>query len=147
MNKKIIALLVIVAIAILGLLMYVSHENSVIENSVTLNVSSEGPIPLQDIVKEIKSNDYFEGYDNETVEWMESLGNKYVFVSEDEYVIMNKWDADKIPSIYACDVMLYEIFSCNLLEKHSLGAGDNFKDVLLVNKVKYIREEAIYFDV
>ena len=78
---------------------------------------------------------------------MESLGNKYVFSSSDEFVIMDRADANKIPSIYACDVSFYEIFSCNVMEKHSLGSGENFKDVYYVKKVKYIGEDAIYYDV
>ena len=100
-------------------------SNPSIKN-VTLNVSSEGPID---------------------VKWMESLGNKYVFVSQDAFVVMDKSDSDKIPSIYACDVMFNEIFSCDILENHTLGNVKYPKDVLYVENVKYIREEAIYFEV
>ena len=78
---------------------------------------------------------------------MESLGNKYVYSSGDEYVIMDKWDADKIPSAYVCDAYFCEIFSCNVLENHSLGNVKYPKDVLLVNNVEYISEEVHYFDV
>ena len=101
-------------------------SNAIIHNA-TLNVSSEGPI--------------------ETVKWMESLGNKYVFVSQDAFVVMDKSDSDKIPSIYACDVMFNEIFSCDILENHTLGNVKYPKDVLYVENVKYIREEAFYFEV
>ena len=117
-----------------------------IEN-VTLNVSSEGPIELSKILEDIKTADYYKGYDNGTVKWMESLGNKYVFVSEDAFVVMDKSDSDKIPSIYACDVMFNEIFSCDILENHTLGNVKYPKDVLYVKNVKYIREEAFYFEV
>lgn len=147
MDKKIIVLLVIAAIAILGLLVSIENDSLDDGNKTTLNVSSEGPIELETIIEDIKTKEYYQGYDNETVKWMESLGNKYVFVSEDKIVIMNKRDAEKIPSIYACDVILTEIFDCNVVEEHSLGSGDNFKDVLLVKNVEYIREEAFYFDV
>ena len=148
MNKKILVIFIIIIVAVLGLfLMYLIDEHPDSGDRVTLNVSSEGPIELSRIVNDIKTNDYFKGYDNETVKWMESLGNKYVFVSSDEIVIMDKHDANKIPSVYACDVSFYEIFSCDLIEKHSLGSGENFKDVLLVKNVKYIREEAHYYDV
>ena len=147
MNKKIIVLLIVVAIAILGLLLYLDSDYSSSGEKTTLNVSSEGPIGLKALIKDIKTNDFYTGYDNETVKWMESLGNKYVFVSGDYYVIMNKLDADKIPSIFATDVDFTEIFECNVLEMHSLGSGDNFRDVLLVDHVKYKGENAHYYDV
>lgn len=121
-------------------------SNAIIHNA-TLNVSSEGPIELSKIIDDIKTADYYKGYDNETVKWMESLGNKYVFVSEDAFVVMDKSDSDKIPSIYACDVMFYEIFSCDILENHTLGNVKYPKDVLYVDNVEYIREDAVYFDV
>ncbi len=120
--------------------------NAIIHNA-TLNVSSEGPIELSKIIDDIKTADYYKGYDNETVKWMESLGNKYVFVSEDAFVVMDKSDSDKIPSIYACDVIFNEIFSCDILENHTLGNVKYPKDVLYVENVKYIREEAFYFEV
>ena len=84
---------------------------------------------------------------NVAVKWMESLGDKYVFLSEDYYVIMDKDDADKIPSVFACDVNFYEIFSCEVLESHSFGNIEYPRDVLYVKNVNYIREEAFYFDV
>ena len=121
-------------------------SNAIIHNA-TLNVSSEGPIELSKIIDDIKTADYYKGYDNETVKWMESLGNKYVFVSEDAFVVMDKSDSDKIPSIYACDVIFNEIFSCDILENHTLGNVEYPKDVLYVENVKYIREEAFYFEV
>ena len=120
--------------------------NAIIHNA-TLNVSSEGPIGLSKILTDIKTADYYKGYDNETVKWMESLGNKYVFVSEDAFVVMDKSDSDKIPSIYACDVIFNEIFSCDILENHTLGNVKYPKDVLYVENVKYIREEAFYLEV
>lgn len=124
----------------------IGTANVAVEDA-TLNVSSEGPMELSEIIQDIKTGDYYKGYDNETVKWMESLGNKYVFSSEDAFVVMDKWDADKIPSIYACDVSLYEIFSCDILESRSLGNVKYPRDVLYVRNVKYLREEAVYYDV
>ena len=148
MNKNLIIVFIVFIVAILGLsLIYVNENSSGSGNETTFNVSSEGPIELQKVVNEIKTEKYYKGYDNETVKWMESLGNKYVFFSSDEFVIMDRIDANKIPSIYACDVSFYEIFSSNVMEKHSLGSGENFKDVYYVKNVKYIGEDAIYYDV
>ena len=149
MNKKIIIGLIIIAIAIITFLAYVSDENIDISNQgkIRLNVSSEGPVSLSKLVREIETKEYFKGYDNGTVEWMKSLNNKYVFFSSDEYVIMNKWDADKIPSAYVCDASFYEIFEADLIENHSLGSGGNLKDVLYVRNVEFIRQDVVYYEV
>ena len=148
MNKNLIIVFIVFILAVLGLsLIFVCDNSSNSGNETTFNVSSEGPINLEDLINDIKTDEYFKGYDNETVEWMESLGPKYVFFSADEFVIMDIADADEIPSVYACDVDFYEIFSCNVIEKHSLGSGENFKDVYYVKNVKYIGEDAFYYDV
>lgn len=151
MNDKFIISIVVVLLLILGVVVGYALENSEGissgANGTILNVSSEGPIELSKVVKDIKTADYYRGYDPETLEWMESLGNKYVYSSADEYVIMDKWDADKIPSAYVCDAYFCEIFSCNVLENHSLGDVKYPRDVLLVNNVEYIGEEVHYFDV
>ena len=140
MNKKIVILIIVVIISILGLfLVSAENDSSSNLNRTTLNVSSEGPIELSKITEDIKNNSYYEGYDNGNLKWMESLGDKYVFTSSDEIVIMDKLDADKIPSAY-----FQEIFSCNVLENRSLGAGDHFKDILLIKNVEFIDEEVHY---
>jgi hypothetical protein len=148
MTRKITIGIVIVLVAILCLfLAYASDISFNGGEQRTLKVSSEGPIKLPQLVDEIRTHGYYRGYDNETVKWMESLGDKCVWVSSDEFVIMNKWDSNKIPSQYVCDAYFNEIFSCDVLEKHSLGSGKNSKDVLLVKNVQYIGEEIHYCDV
>ena len=147
MNKSVIAIIVVL-VAVLGIaLLYVGDDSSNDGNRTTLNVSSEGPIELSKVINEIRTHEYYRGYDNETVQWMESLGNKYVWFSLDEIVIMDKWDSDKIPSQYVCDASFNEIFSCNIVEKHSLGDIKYQRDVLFVKNVEYIGEETVYFDV
>lgn len=148
MDNKITLLIVIVLVAVLGIVvLYASDNPTGSANQTILNVSSEGPIELSKIIVDIKTNEYYRGYDNETVRWMESLGDKYVWFGSDELVVMDKWDSDKIPTQYVCDAYFNEIFSCNVLEKHSLGDIKYPKDVLLVNDVEYISEEIHYFDV
>ena len=149
MSKKVIIFIFIVLIAILGVFsLYADDTSSVGSNQEKLNVSSEGPLNLSDLVEDIKTHECYEGYDNKTVKWMESLGEKYVWTSLDYFVIMDsKSDSDKIPSIYPCDVAFEEIFACDVLEKHSLGDVDHTRDVLLVKNVEYIGEKAYYFDV
>ena len=107
----------------------------------TLTVYSEGPRSLSDLVNEIKTEDYYKGYDNETLAWLESLGNKKIFYGEDYIVVMNGNDAKKLPSVYVTDVILYEHFECNVLEKRSLGNIEYPRDVLLVKNVKFLNEE------
>lgn len=146
-NKSVIAIIVVL-VAVLGIaLLHAGDDSSNDGNRTTLNVSSEGPIELSKVINEIKTHEYYRGYDNETVQWMESLGNKYVWFSLDEIVIMDKWDSDKIPSQYVCDASFNEIFSCNIVEKHSLGDIKYQRDVLFVKNVEYIGEETVYFDV
>ena len=151
MNDKFIISIVVVLLLILGAVVgyALGNPDDIYNDSnrTILNVSSEGPIELPKIVEDIKTADYYRGYDPETLEWMESLGNKYVYSSGDEYVIMDKWDADKIPSAYVCDAYFCEIFSCNVLEKHNLGNVKYPRDVLLVKNVEFISEEVHYFDV
>ena len=148
MDKSLIAV-VLVLVAVLGIaLLHVGDSPSDSAERKTLNVSSAGPFKLSEFVKDIKTKEIYEGYDNETVKWMESLGEKYVWSSSDEYVIMeSKGDSDKIPSIYACDVEFYEIFSCDVMESHSLGNIKYPRDVLLVRNVEYIGEDAHYYEV
>lgn len=140
-NKVIIAIAVLL-VAVLGLFLAFASDNSLDNGERTvLNVSSEGPYELSKLTDDIKTGEYYKGYDNETLSWMESLGDKYVWFSDDEIVIMDKWDSDKIPSAYVCDAYFQEIFSCKVIEKHPLGNTQNPKDVLLVKNVDYIKEE------
>ena len=149
MDRKIIIAIVIVIVAISGILLVSANSNSSNDvNSTTLNVSSEGPKELSVLTNEIRTKGYYEGYDNETLQWMESLGDKNVWFSSDKIIIMDSVsDSDKIPSAYVCDASFNEIFSCNVLENHSLGNVKYPKDVLLVNNVEYIDEEVHYWEV
>ena len=148
MSKKVIGVVIIVLAAVLAIALWGAGDSHSSGNTTTLNVYSEGPLKLSELIKDIKTHEYYEGYDNETVKWMESLGEKYVWSSGDMFVIMDtKWDSDRIPSNYACDVSFEEIFSCEVMENHSLGNVKHPRDVLLVKNVEYIGEEAHYYDV
>ena len=142
MNNKSIFAIVIVLLAILSLvLVYSMDETDDSINKTAITVSSEGPISLYDIIRDIKTGDYYEGYDNETVAWMESLGNKQVFVADGAFVVMGSWDAKKIPSQYVCDAYIDEFIECKVLENHSLGDVKFPRDVLLVKDVDYLGQE------
>lgn len=147
MNKSLVAIIVVL-VAILGIALLYSADNSQSDGDrITLNVSSEGPMELSKVIEDIKTHDYYNGYDNETVVWMESLGSKHVWFSSDEIVIMDKWDSDKIPSQYVCDATFNEVFSCSVIEKHPLGDVKSPRDVLYVKNVEYIGEEITYYEV
>lgn len=140
-NKGIIAI-VILLVAILSLVF--AYSISEVDNSTNrteLTVYSEGPIELSEIIDDIKTGQYYKGYDNETVKWMESLGNKKVFVSNDSFVVMSAGDAGKLRSEYVCDAYIEEFIECTVLENHSIGNVEYPKDVLLVKDVKYLGEE------
>ena len=140
-NKGIIAL-VILLLAIFALVFaYSFGETDDSANKTSITVSSEGPIALSDVIDDIKTGSYYEGYDNETVAWMESLGNKQVFVADDAFVVMDSWDARKIPSQYVCDAYIDEFIDCNVLENHSIGDVKYPRDVLLVKNVDYLGQE------
>ncbi len=141
MNNKSIIAIVILLLAILSLVFVYSFNEADDSNKTAITVSSEGPIPLSEIIDDIKTADYYKGYDNETVAWMESLGNKKVFVAPDAFVVMNSWDARKIPTQYICDAYIDEFIECRVLENHTIGDVKYPKDVLLVKDVDYLGQE------
>ena len=124
MNNKSIIAVVILLLSVLSLVLVYSFEETDDSTKTPITVYSEGPIPLTEIIKDIKTAEYYEGYDNETLAWMESLGNKQVFVSDDAFVVMNE-----------------EFIECNVLENHSIGNVKYPKDVLLVEDVDYLGQE------
>ena len=149
MDRGIIIAIAIAVIIVLGIFLLSANDDySNDVNRTTLNVSSEGPLKVSVFTNKIKTEEYYKGYDNETLHWMESLGNKYAWFSNDKIVIMDSiFDSKKIPSAYVCDASYTEIFSCNVLENRSLGNVESPKDVLLVNHVEFIGENVTYWDV
>ena len=140
MNNKSIIALVILLLAILSLVLVYSFNEADDSPKTAITVSSEGPVPLSGIIDDIKTADYYEGYDNETVAWMESLGNK-VFAADDAFVVMDSWDARKIPTQYVCDAYIDEFIECHVVENHSIGDVKYPRDVLLVKDVDYLGQE------
>lgn len=140
-NKGIVAV-IILFIAILSLVfVYSITETDNSGNKTELTVSSEGPIELSAIIKDIKTGSYYKGYDNETVKWVESLGNKKVFVGNGTFVVMSPMDASKLRSEYITDAYIEEFIECDVLENHSIGDVKYPRDVILVKDVKYLGEE------
>lgn len=146
MARKGVILIVAVLVAILALVgIYYIYEAPSDDNirSTALDVYSEGPMSLSDIIGDIETASYYEGYDNDTLNWMKSLGNKAVFSGNGTFVVMDINDAGKIPSQYVTDVTIIEHIECDVIETHSLGDVDYPRDVMLVKNVKYLGEEII----
>ena len=143
MSEKVFIGVIIVLIAILGIfLLYVSDSPSSDDNLRTLNVSSEGPLKLSQLIEDIKTKGYYEGCDNETVEWMESLGNKQVVFENNSIVIMNSFDARKIPyDVDVTDAYVYNYFTAEIVENHDLGVGHT--TVYYVKNVKFTGQEIV----
>lgn len=144
MKNKGIIMVLILLLAILSLVFVYAGDNSSAQNKTELNVSSEGPIDLSSIILDIKSGSHYKGYDNKTLKWMESLGNKKVFVSDNAFVVMNSTDAGKLRSQYVSDAYIVEFIECKVVENHTLGNIKQPKDVLLVKDVRYLGEEIHY---
>lgn len=147
---------ILVVVAVLGIFAGYSADASsqtdydVIESNVTLNVTFKDPVSISTLANEIKTQNYYKGYDNATLKWIESLKGKYAFFGDDCIVIMDKMDAKKIPSsggIGVADVQYYEIFSCDVLANESLGNAAGPDNVLFVNNVTFIKQEEVYFEV
>lgn len=62
-------------------------------NITKLEVSSEGPFKLSEIVEDIENSSYYDGYDNDTLNWMKSLDDMNVFNGLKSFVIMDSSDA------------------------------------------------------
>ena len=124
-----------------------SIENNTIKNSslnqsdlkidkdVELTVTAEQSFPVEKIVEEIKTHPSFEGYDEDTVKWLENYNDSVIFTSKDKFVVMSQMDASKLPTSFVNDAFIYDDFRCDIIEVHSLG--DNLKDVVYVKNVEF----------
>ena len=143
-SKGVIAIVILLLTVLSLVFVYSIDEKSDLGNMTELEVSSEGPIPLSEIINDVKTAEYYDGHDNETLAWMESLGNKQVFSGDGILVVMDSSDAGKLRSEYVCDAYITESMECKVLENHSLGDIKYPRDVLLVKDVKYLGEEIHY---
>lgn len=148
-NKGVFAIVILLVVILSFVLVFSMSEATDVANKTELAVYYGGPIPLPDVIEDIKTSENFKGYDNETIAWMESLGDKQVFIANNTIVVMNSWDASRIPSSseMATDVSIVEFIECNVLENHSLGPVKHPIDVLFVDSVWHIGEEVYYYDV
>lgn len=121
------------------------------ENRTEITLYSNRPVNLNQFINEIVSEEYFEGYNMDTLLWMQSLKQKEVFVSGDSYILMNRKDAEKIRTTYITDIATtdtsYEYYiDCSIIENRSLG-GRSMADIIVVENVKYLGNRTFYYDV
>ncbi|MBQ2665285.1 hypothetical protein [Methanobrevibacter sp.] len=147
-NKGFILLIVVlvVILALVGIYSVTEFQDTG-GNLTRLEVSSEGPFKVSEIVEDIENSSYYEGYDNDTLNWMKSLGDMYVFNGLQSFVIMDSDDAGKLPSEFVTDVAITNIFNCEVVEKRSLGNIEHPKDVYLVENVEYLEQNITYYPV
>lgn len=146
MDKGIVVI-VIFLLAILSVVLFYSvDETGDFGNRTELTVYSDGPVPLSEIIEDVKTGSYYEGYDNETIVWMESLGNKQVFPGDGTFVVMNSYDAGKLHSEYITDAYIEESIECRVIETHSLGDVKFSRDIVLVEDVEYLGSEIHYLN-
>ena len=140
MSKVTFLIITVLVLVLVGVVAY-SFDNSVVEDDTkSFNVSAT--LNLSSLIDLIKTNPYFQGYDAQTIEWMESLGDKDVFSNEEMFVIMDEFEARKIPENPGItDVYVYDHFQARVVEKHSLGW--NLSDVYYVDNVKFENQEIV----
>lgn len=115
----VVILIAIIAFLFLG---YLTSED--LGEKTTAEVYGDGYINMTVFVNEIKNHEYFEGYDNDTLGWLESLDDGYIVVSSNEtYYIMSPLDANNIPWEFATDISVYDTIKFNIIEQKSLGSN------------------------
>ncbi len=161
-KKDKIIILLIVLIAIIGcvcsyFLLFADSNNEPISVGETYEIYNSQPQSMTSFLKDKGSFDM--DYDQGTLNWLKELGDsKVVFMTESEFIIMNRSDANKLNIMSSADysndlawkntVNLLEI-KCDVLEIRSLGSG--LKDCVLVDNVEavgnssreWLSEEAI----
>ncbi|MBP3225450.1 MAG: hypothetical protein J6M08_00790 [Methanobrevibacter sp.] len=142
MVKKSNVIILIILLVVLSIVFaYSFGENQGNDSSdVKRLVVSSGMYKLTDFIGDVENKSYYAGYDNETLGWMKSLGDKSVFNGNGFIVIMDSHDAAKLKCEDVTDVYIEQYFDCVILENHSLGNVKNPRDVLLVKNVKYVGE-------
>ena len=143
-NKWTIPIIIVLAVLFVLAVAYIDDNPDVLDRSgekISFNVSSSSS-ELSKVINNIKTLPRYEGYDAETVKWMESLGNKQVFFGDDAIVIMDISNAVKIPEDPGVtDAYVYNYFTAEVIENHDLG--DRLPNVYHVKDVEFIGQEIV----
>ncbi len=152
-NKKIIILalsiIIIAIIAIVGYTMFMNSQMDAtgqakgLDGKTEMEVYASDPISVDSQIQSMGSDPDF--YDNnETLSWLQGLGNNYVYIDSDSaLIIMDRSEANKLPVIdteyssdYSKTTIHYNKIKFHAIETHSLGSG--LKDCILVDQVEVI---------
>lgn len=135
--------IVIILIAVLGCVILSYLNSEALAERTTITICVDSPITVETFIDEIKNHPYFEGYDNETLTWLESIPANYiVFSSNESYYIMSSADENDLPIEYATDVSIYDVCDCVIVDERPLGS--NLRDVVLVKDVKF-KEQIVHY--
>lgn len=121
------------------------HSSTTSSNNTTLAVSAMSVGSVNAFVFELKTQDYFVGYNETTAEWLSTMGNNKIFSSGEYYVVMSPTDASKLPIEFATDVFINDTFNCEIVENRSLGVS--YPDVLYVKDVEFLNQSREYIEV
>lgn len=121
------------------------------ESTVKITLSTARPRDINELINDIKTMSYYEGYNNDTIKWMQSLKQTETYPSDKGYIIMDKTDAYKINNdifseIDTTDVYTEYYIECKIVETHSLGSKKPV-NILLVKDVKYLGNQTFSYDV
>lgn len=118
-----------------------NQSNNGLQTNVQLTISAEQSFPMEKIAEEIKTHPAYEGYDEDTLKWLETFNGSIMFTSKDYFVVMDKNDAEKLPTSFVNDAFIYDDFTCDIIEKRSLGK--DLKDIIYVKNVKFENQRIV----
>lgn len=145
MKKKLMIILSVTVIAVIALFGFHALSETHSSNTTSIEVY-DGFFYIDKFIDTVKREPYFKDYSNETLEWLETFDSKYmVFSGNDAYVIMSRYDAEKVEMEFATDVSIKYTINCKVLEKRSLG--DNLGDIIYVKDVELVSKNITYLEV
>ncbi|MBE6493970.1 MAG: hypothetical protein E7Z84_05105 [Methanosphaera stadtmanae] len=112
------------------------------ESTVKITLSTTRPRNINELIHDIKTMSYYEGYNNDTINWMQTLNQTETYPSDKGFIIMDKRDAQKIKVDIISDIDTTDVYTeyyieCKIVENHSLDSKKPV-NILLVKDVKYL---------
>ena len=143
MNRDLAIILTVIILALAVVIAYQSEHSS---DSVEVNLSTDGAVSLGKFIQNVEKYEFYEGYDNETLNYLKTCdSNSMVFSSDNDYYIVSKGESHKIPLEFATDVSIYAIVNCHIDKKMPLGG--NLGDIVFISDVEYLRQDIVSYEV
>lgn len=144
MNLKYLLILFVIIIILFGVF-DISFGSEKELNRTSVSICTDSPITLDRFTDDIRNNSYYNGYNETTLNWLESLDGEYmVFSSEDAYYILDEDDALSMPQESSSDVSIYNFCNCTVIDQKPLGK--DLKDVVLIDDVEFINQHVNFYD-